>query len=524
MVLENLKVAFIGDCVAEELHNFAAMYFPTVQSVFRRVSSYLPMLSAQKGLPETLHKRLYNPRYRSFYHHSLIEHQFGILDIAPRPDLIVTNVIAEQPPGLLKHKSGVCFFILWKELIKNSNFDSDWIKNECEIVRPLEEEYCRRFFDGLDRMARQYRDIPVLLLLPINLCISLFDMDYELIGMQEYPRQNQDRFFKELKRICKANPNLFVMSFDRLIADKIAKDGLREEYLFPYYANSGVKSDALVRDLTHPSEPLLSEVVEKAVKFHQGNKRAYKGDVRYIHRVVTEEEILDLKAMNIPIPGSDEVKELLLKGDLHSFCYAMNFVERYPDCVFHDEIMAALMKNEKFHKDKLCRNTMLAHMKRNLHPEYLPYIACLLEVHMENMFRDNALYKGWVYETIISIRKKIMEETDFHSQKLYWDFLISKLTKNGVKRIALFPAGRHTRRLLSYLRKINSIEVVAAFDENQSLQNSDIEDVQVINPIQASNVNIDAVIISSDGMEDGMLKRFSEINGYKIPVYLIYGK
>jgi len=99
---------------------------------------------------------------------------------------------------------------------------------------------------------------------------------------------------------------------------------------------------------------------------------------------------------------------------------------------------------------------------------------------------------------------------------------LDRLLARGVKRIAVYGAGLHTRRMLSLIRSVP--QVVAVVDDRAGFLNgppTDIGGLPVIAPSAAVDHAIDAVLVSSDEHEREMLVR-AQTWAVGIPVEPVY--
>lgn len=94
---------------------------------------------------------------------------------------------------------------------------------------------------------------------------------------------------------------------------------------------------------------------------------------------------------------------------------------------------------------------------------------------------------------------------------------VNQLRRNGASRIALYGAGRHTRRLGPILKRESPI--VAILDDHANTLNDSIFGLPVLHPRDRHGAGIDAVIISSDEHERQMLSAAAD---WEIPVIPLY--
>lgn len=98
--------------------------------------------------------------------------------------------------------------------------------------------------------------------------------------------------------------------------------------------------------------------------------------------------------------------------------------------------------------------------------------------------------------------------------------VLTRLQDKGLKKIALFGAGLHTRKLLTSLILPEGIELVCILDDFP--QTDFIANVPVISPKQRPCPKVDAIVVSSDSIEEKLYRRARELN--IAPVFTLYGK
>ncbi len=90
-------------------------------------------------------------------------------------------------------------------------------------------------------------------------------------------------------------------------------------------------------------------------------------------------------------------------------------------------------------------------------------------------------------------------------------------------RVALYGAGRHTRRALPAM-KLANVAVAAVIDDDATLQGTQIEGKPVIHSREAKAAGIDAVILSSDAHEPALWRASQPLRSAGIPVIALYGR
>lgn len=100
-----------------------------------------------------------------------------------------------------------------------------------------------------------------------------------------------------------------------------------------------------------------------------------------------------------------------------------------------------------------------------------------------------------------------------------------RLSERGLKRVALFGAGRHTRRFLVEPWRGEGVSVVAVLDDRPSA--TSLEGLPVCRP-EEFGLPVEAVVVSSDAHESGMMERMGEVRAVEgsvlsgVPVFTIY--
>ncbi|MBX3403232.1 MAG: class I SAM-dependent methyltransferase [Phycisphaeraceae bacterium] len=100
------------------------------------------------------------------------------------------------------------------------------------------------------------------------------------------------------------------------------------------------------------------------------------------------------------------------------------------------------------------------------------------------------------------------------------DRLALECVQCGVRRIALYGAGRHTQEVALWPLRSRGIEVVAILDDAPKMPT--INDIPVVRPSDLDEI-VDAVIVSSDWREEQIAEAASEVFGPRgVPVLRIY--
>lgn len=94
--------------------------------------------------------------------------------------------------------------------------------------------------------------------------------------------------------------------------------------------------------------------------------------------------------------------------------------------------------------------------------------------------------------------------------------------KNGWKRVALFGAGTHTRALGTALMQ-PPVQIVAVIDDNGALQGQALWGYPIVSQRQVLEMDVDAVIVSSNSMEDELWAAALPLRNAGVPVLRLYG-
>jgi FkbM family methyltransferase len=92
----------------------------------------------------------------------------------------------------------------------------------------------------------------------------------------------------------------------------------------------------------------------------------------------------------------------------------------------------------------------------------------------------------------------------------------------GLRRVALYPAGRHTRAVAPVLGD-SPVQVLAVIDDDPRTWGSRLVDLPVVSPSQAGDLGADAVILSSQAYERLLWERAGRFREAGIAVVPIYG-
>ncbi|MFH1416770.1 MAG: radical SAM protein [Planctomycetota bacterium] len=97
-----------------------------------------------------------------------------------------------------------------------------------------------------------------------------------------------------------------------------------------------------------------------------------------------------------------------------------------------------------------------------------------------------------------------------------------QLAADGVRRVALYGAGRHTRRLKDHLNH-PPVEIVGLIDDDASLHGKHLGRFRIHHPDDVANLGVEAVILSSDEVEEQLWARRGRFDREGIVVRRLYG-
>jgi radical SAM superfamily enzyme YgiQ (UPF0313 family) len=100
--------------------------------------------------------------------------------------------------------------------------------------------------------------------------------------------------------------------------------------------------------------------------------------------------------------------------------------------------------------------------------------------------------------------------------------VLRSLAAQGARRVALYGAGRHTRRLQDHLIEA-PVEVVGVLDDNAALHGTHLGPFPICGPSDVGKLSVDAVILSSDQWEDRLWEQRGPFEQLGIPVWRLYG-
>lgn len=102
--------------------------------------------------------------------------------------------------------------------------------------------------------------------------------------------------------------------------------------------------------------------------------------------------------------------------------------------------------------------------------------------------------------------------------QLYWQMLACK---QNIRRVAIYGAGKHTRWLEWVLRQEDAIEIIAVLDDRAN-SNTVFFGKPLILPTDFDPSTVDAIILSSDCIQDKLAGRCRELYGNDIKLINLY--
>ncbi len=108
--------------------------------------------------------------------------------------------------------------------------------------------------------------------------------------------------------------------------------------------------------------------------------------------------------------------------------------------------------------------------------------------------------------------------------------VMESLAAAGARRVALYGAGEHTRRIAPYLgegtgngQRGSGPEIVALLDDNEHLHGTHLGRFRIHAPDAAAGLDLDAIIISSDRAEEALWRKRECFERHGIAVRRLYG-
>lgn len=101
--------------------------------------------------------------------------------------------------------------------------------------------------------------------------------------------------------------------------------------------------------------------------------------------------------------------------------------------------------------------------------------------------------------------------------------VFDQLAKEGVSRVLVFGAGKHTTRVATALR-LPSVEVVGIVDDDPSLRGKRLWNFPVLSTQEAARTGAQAVVLSSDSIEDKLAQAAEPLAKAGMRVVRVYTK
>ena len=106
----------------------------------------------------------------------------------------------------------------------------------------------------------------------------------------------------------------------------------------------------------------------------------------------------------------------------------------------------------------------------------------------------------------------------FHTLEQGVDEIIQKISTKTNLKIAIYGGGKHTQKLLNYTSfKPHSINCIL-----DDFATGELSGIPIKNPSEINGLDIDAIVISSDSIEDELYSKAKSLVSQNIPVFTIY--
>lgn len=100
--------------------------------------------------------------------------------------------------------------------------------------------------------------------------------------------------------------------------------------------------------------------------------------------------------------------------------------------------------------------------------------------------------------------------------------VLETLAADGVRRVAIYGAGEHTRRVKDYLGDV-PIQIVGLIDDNHNLHGTHLGPYKIHGPDEAADLDVQAIVLSSDRAEETLWQRREQFERHGITVHRLYG-
>ena len=137
----------------------------------------------------------------------------------------------------------------------------------------------------------------------------------------------------------------------------------------------------------------------------------------------------------------------------------------------------------------------------------------------KNEFIKAVLESGLLPEAV-AWRGRKMEHRNLAS--MFMARVLKSLAEQDINRVAIYGAGQHTRRLLDDLNNA-PVEVVGLLDDNELLHGTHMGSFKIHEPDSAHLLNAEAVIISSDHLEESLWAKRGRFESHGMTVRRLYG-
>ncbi len=533
-----LRIGFVGDCLCAQYFFTVAQREESLLCDRRRFQSFEPFLSFDRSAFDSETGRFAHPDLNRFVadHHFTFppQHQLEPDTISPKPELVVTSLCGEGIKYVYRHVSGVALVLNERNYLANRRISNQPYHQNFHKEPLFREQLFERTLRGTALLAQAYHPAPIIVMLQPLRSVGLVQSLFYLHGIYDYLYEHPDDYRAMLHTLCRKNENLVFIELDRVVIDGVNHKGLAPEYYFPHVTNTTIQHQMSKRNFTHAHDCLYRELIAPIKTFASERKIYEHEGLRFIQPPVTDEE-LTLAAQKLPIILSDEqIRRMIVEGDDADFTYALTQAKHRDDGRFNQIIADRLNNDERTWSDALLRNTMLDYIKKHAQPMFLPYLTVLWEDYIGEIRREAYLLDDWIFIQLQALRARIFENCgwterrpeifpNLEKQPEYWRQLDKFLGFHRARRIAIFPAGQHTRRLLPFLRETGRYEIVALLDEAAG-EGAEIDGIPILPPDRLTQLHPDAVVVSSDSIEEKLYRQF--VDRYRadpdLPVLKIY--
>jgi hypothetical protein len=532
-----LQIATIGDCLSDFFAARLADLCPEAAVQHCRLQSFAVLAEPGVRPARSLLRRFDDARVKLYQRYWPIAHQVAAMNLRPHPRVILTNMIAEKTHFLYRHRTGFLFYLDDEGLQAAFPEQATWLDAECARI-PLDRTgYLVRFVRGIHRLATTYPQATVVLYLPVRRFAARFRETPFMSRHSDIALTAPEAFDQALAGLCRQHENLVVLQADRIVTDICRERQVAPFYVYPYYRPKPGEEFLLFRDLTHLGREGLNAVVRTVAAAASGQRTWWDQGVRVLHPPVAAAEEAEVADIANRAVGDDEIRAMIHSGEQDRLLYGANLADRHGPERFIDDLAQALVQRRDWHDAVLLRNFMLSFMIRHPSPAFWPYLTMLFEDAAYDTLRNRRFVLEWPLTLLSYVRDRLLGRpapvverpavpvVPRRQQRDYWRRMASRLRQDKHRRVAVFPAGRHTKRLLRFLQRQRDLQVVAVYDERpDGVLSAGTDAWTVRHPRQFARSKATAVIISTDTYEGPLHDRFVEHYSHGKSVIRIYGE